>query len=135
MAKHAGDITDREQESNLLISAQKSIVTLFTSEFQQSHLHPTVPLDGNPLPLERNHKILGVTFDPQLVFHKHMGENVKKAKPRLNIVRQLTGTDWGQQKETILVTFKFLSALSLTMKRMSGFTTLACRVNSQAPDQ
>ena len=37
-----------------------------------------------------------------------MQEIVKKAKPRLNVLKQFTGTDWGQQKETILVTFKYL---------------------------
>ena len=101
-------MTNWAQERSLPISAQKSTVTLFTSETKQSNLHPTVPLDGTPLPLETNPKIPGVTFDPHLFFHKHVEEIVKKAKPRLNLLKQLTGTDWGQQKETILVTFKSL---------------------------
>ena len=108
LAEHAEDVTNWAQERSLLISAQKSTVTLFTSETKQSNLHPTVPLDGTNLPLERNPKILGVTFDPHLFFHKHVEEIVKKAKPRLNLLKQLTGTDWGQQKETILVTYKSL---------------------------
>ena len=49
-----------------------------------------------------------MTFDPHFIFHKHVDEIVRKAKPRLNILKLLTGTDWGQQKETILITFKSL---------------------------
>ena len=108
LAEHAGDVADWAQEKNLLISARKSTVTLFTPQFQQSHYHPTVPLNGNPLPLERHPKILGVTFDPHFRFHIHVEEIVKRAKPRLNILKMLTGTSWGQQKETILITFKSL---------------------------
>ena len=108
LAEHAGDVADWAHERSLLISARKSTVTLFTPEFRQSHLHPTVPMNGTPLPLERHPKILGVTFDPHFRFHKHVEAVVKKAKPRLNILKLLTGTDWGQQKETILVTFKSL---------------------------
>ena len=74
----------------------------------QSNIHPTVPLDGTPLPLERNPRILGMIFDPHLSFHKHVEEIVKKAKPRLNLLKQLTGTDRGKQKKTILVTIKSL---------------------------
>merc|ERR1719376_1136123 len=92
----------------------KSTVTLFTPEFQQSHRHPNVPLNGTSLPLDRNPKILGVTFDPHLKFHKHIETIVNRAKPRLNILMLLTGTDWGQQKETIMATFKSLVGSILT---------------------
>ena len=37
-----------------------------------------------------------------------MEEITKKAKPRIKILQLLTGTDWGQQKETVLATFKSL---------------------------
>ena len=108
LAEHAEDVADWAQERSLLISARKSTVTLFTPEFRQSHLHPIVPINGTPLPLERHPKILGVTFDPHFRFHKHVEAISKRAKPRLNILKLLTGTNWGQQKETILVTFKSL---------------------------
>ena len=108
LAEHAVDVTAWAQDRDLLLSAQKSTVTLFTPEYRQSHVHPIIPVNGTPLPLERNPKILGVTFDPHLFFHKHVEEIIRKAKPRLNILKLLTGTDWGQQKETILATFKSL---------------------------
>ena len=108
LARHAEDVADWALTKDLIVSTSKSTITLFTPEFQQSHLHPNVPLNGIPLPLDRNPKILGVTFDPHLCFHKHIESIVNRAKPRLNILKLLTGTDWGQQRETIVATFKSL---------------------------
>ena len=117
LAKHAADVTAWAEERSLIVSAKKSTVTLFTPETKQSHIHPTVPLSGSPLSLDRNPKILGVTFDPHFHFHKHVENIANKAKQRLNILRQLCGTNWGQQKETILLTFN--------MQQLSGFRTPA----------
>ena len=114
LTRHAEYIAGWAQSKNLQVSTSKSTVTLFTPEFQQSHLHPNVPLNGTTLPLDRNPKILGVTFDPHLKFHKHIESIVNRAKPRLNILKLLTGTDWGQQKETIMATFKSLVGSILT---------------------
>ena len=55
-----------------------------------------------------------MTFDPHFCFHKHVEDVIKRAKPRLNILKLLTGTDWGQQKETILNTFKSLISSLIT---------------------
>ena len=90
------------------MSAQKSTVMLFTPQTKQSRLHPTAPLNGSPLHLDRNPKILGVTFDPYFHIHQHVKNTASKAKPKLNILRQLCCKDWGQQKETIMLAFKVL---------------------------
>ena len=47
---------------------------------------------------------------------------MKKAKPRLNILKLLTGTNWGQQKETILITFKSLIGSLFTYAAPIWFT-------------
>ena len=91
-----------------MISAQKSTVTLLTSQTQQARARPIVTMNGAPLPVEPNPKNLGVTFDPTLRFHKHVDKIIQKAKPRLNILRLLTGSSWGQHKETLLATYKSL---------------------------
>ena len=108
MANHAQDVEAWANERELKVSAQKSTVTLFTPETQQGRFHPLVPLDGELLPLERTPKILGVTFDPHFHFHKHVEAIEEKAKQRLSILKALTGTTWGQQKETIIATYKAL---------------------------
>ena len=108
MANHAQDLEAWANEKMLQVSAQKSTVTLFTPETQQGRFHPLIPLGGDILPLERNPKILGVTFDPHFHFHKQAEAIEKKAKQRLPLLKALTGTTWGQQKETLIGTYKAL---------------------------
>ena len=88
------------------MSTQKSTITLFIPQTEQSSYHPIVPFNGTPLSLERLSKILGVTFDPHLFFHEHVANIVDRAKTRLNVQKALC--DWDQQRETILATLKFL---------------------------
>ena len=108
MAEHATHVEAWAGERALQVSAQKSTVTLFTPETRQGHLHPLVPMGGSFLPLEPHPKILGVTFDPHFHFHKHVETLVAKAKLKLNLLKALTGTTWGQQKETLVATYKAL---------------------------
>ena len=59
--------------------------------------------------------ILEVTFDPHFKFNAHVKSIVTRASSRINILRTLAGTtNWGQQKETILITYMSL-ILSLFM--------------------
>ena len=97
------------RERKLLVSAAKSTVTLFTSDNKQFHDHPPVLLDNNILPLEKNPKILGVKFDPSLSFNAHAQLVSGKMSQRQNIMRAVAGSTWGQQKETLLTTYKALS--------------------------
>ena len=108
LAEHAGDVGAWARERDLVVSEQKSTVTLLTPQTRQVGDRPMVTLSGAALPVEPNPKILGVTFDPGLHFHKHVENIVQKAKTILNILRLLCGTSWGQHKETMLVTFKSL---------------------------
>ena len=95
-------------ERGLTLSALKSTVTLFTSWNTEVNDHPDVQLNNSPLPLERNPRILGVTFDPRLNFSSHIENLRTRAGPRLNIMKALSGTTWGQQAETLTMTYKLL---------------------------
>ena len=106
LARHAQDVAAWAAERELQISAQKSTVTLFTSDRRQYGSHPVVPLNGTPLPLEQFPKILCITFDPLLFFHKHAERLAEGSKQGLSILKALTGTDWGQHKETLVATYK-----------------------------
>ena len=108
LSAHATQVSEWAAGRGLSISAPKSTVTLFTPDTHQSHTHPPVTLNDTPLPLERNPRILGVIFDPHFTFTPHITSLIKRATPRLNIIRALAGTNWGQQKETLLITFKSL---------------------------
>ena len=108
LSRHASEVAAWAEERQLRISPSKSHITLFTSDTHQSHLHPQVLLGSTPLPLERHPKILGVTFDPHFTFRNHVQSIATKAIDRLKILKALAGTDWGQQKETIVLTYRAL---------------------------
>jgi len=99
------DVAEWASNRGLTISVTKSHATLFTSDTHQSRLDPGVTLAGQPLPLCRHPKILGVTLDPHFTFSDHATSTANRARARLNILRALAGTSWGQSKETITTTY------------------------------
>ena len=108
LTDQATRVSEWAEQKGLSLSAPKSTVTLFTPHTHQTHTHPQVTLNSSPLPLSENPRILGVTFDPHFTFSPHIHSIVSRASSRLNILRALAGTFWGQQKETLLITFKSL---------------------------
>ena len=108
LSAHAAEVAEWADGRGLVISAPKSTITLFTPDTHQSRTHPAVSLRNSPLPLERNPRVLGVTFDTHFTFTPHVTTIINRAAPRLNILRALAGTNWGQQRETLIITFKSL---------------------------
>jgi hypothetical protein len=92
--------------NSLIVSAPKSTVTLFTPDPAQAKTHPKITVAGSVLPLVRNPKVLGVYLDTSLTFNKHCDYVAARVKKRNNVLKALAGTTWGQQKETLLMTFK-----------------------------
>ena len=83
---------------------QKFTITLFIPQFAQSSTHIQVTLNNYLLRLKKTPCILGVTFYPHFKFNTHVKSLVTRVLPRINILQALIGTNWGQQKETILIT-------------------------------
>ena len=65
------DITAYLMDNSLLISAPKSLVTLFTPDTHQTKTHPKILIEDSHLPLVQCPKILGVHLDTSLSFNKH----------------------------------------------------------------
>ena len=80
--------------------------TLFTPETKQAKYHPDIKIAGSQLPLNRSPKILGVHLDTSLTFNVHCTQAATRVSNRNNVLKALAGTSWGQQKETILMTYK-----------------------------
>ena len=51
-------------------------------------------------------KILGTTYDRGMTFKPNTTELANRAKPRLNVLKALTATSFGQQKESIINLYK-----------------------------
>ena len=92
--------------NSLLISAPKSSVRLFTPNPAQAHYHPATKIEGSRLPLECSPKLPGVYLDTFFSFNYHCGQVTTRVKKRNNVLKALTGTSWGQQKETLQMTYK-----------------------------
>ena len=98
-------IVEWAERNHLRITPEKSCVTLFTPWNRQFQTHPQVQLGNSVLPLDTTPKILGVRFDPSFTFTPHIKEVALKCSNRLNILKALSGTSWGHQKETLAVTY------------------------------
>ena len=94
------------ESRNLMVSPEKSTVTLFTPDTSQANLHPDIKLNDKTVPLEKHPKLLGVTFDTMFRFTQHINNAVKRGKSRNSILKSLAGSTWGQDQETIISTYK-----------------------------
>lgn len=101
------------RERELLVSPEKSTVTLFTPNNKEVNVHPQVSIDGKLVRLEREPKLLGVTFDTMYTFSKHAKLTVAKGKKKLNLLKSLAGSSWGQDKDTIITTYKTICRSTL----------------------
>ena len=88
------------------MSTAISTVTLFTPDTHEHHLHPHVKLADQVLPLEKKPKVLGVTLDTHLTFTQHCNNVAVKVQQRNNVLKALTGSTWGCDKETLLTTYQ-----------------------------
>ena len=96
------------KDKSLLISAPKSTVTLFTPAKHQFQMHPDITLVDTHLPLERSPKILGVIMDSSISFHKHCNYVSDRIDKRNNMLKILSGSSWGHDKDTLLLTYNAL---------------------------
>ena len=93
-------------DKQLAIAPQKSSVTLFTSDILQSRLHPQVWVGDAAAPMNRTPKILGVTLGTLFTFGPHARDCVERALRALNVMKALTGSNWGFTTETLVAAYK-----------------------------
>ena len=55
--------------------------------------------------------------DPYFKFNAHVKSIVTRASPSINIRQAFVATNWGQQKETVLITFDKLSLSHFSLIR------------------
>ena len=108
LTRAMGDLDNWVESKDLALAPDKSTVTLFTPDTHQSHHHPQVLLRGQPLRLERNPTILGVSFDPHFTFSHHARTLATKARAKLALLKATAGSTWGATKEMLQITFKGL---------------------------
>ncbi|KAF2355087.1 Ribonuclease H domain [Trinorchestia longiramus] len=108
LSTHSSDVATWAQQKGLTVSIAKSQSSLFTPDTHQYRTNPHITCEGTNLTHCRCPKIQEITFDPHFTFTPHINTICERARHRLNILKALAGSSWGQQKETITLTFKAL---------------------------
>ena len=86
--------------ARLTINVQKTKAMCFTTK---THKTPVLTLNGEKIIIEETFKYLGMVLDaPYLTWNKHIKMITKKCNKNLNILRALTGTKWGADRDSLL---------------------------------
>ncbi|MCP4055272.1 MAG: reverse transcriptase family protein [Mesoflavibacter sp.] len=94
---------------NLFISPSKSSATLFTTSSNEVKTTLKIKIDGETVPTVKKPKILGITFDNLLSFRQHAQDLKSKLNSKNNILKALSGSNWGKDKEVMITTYKAIS--------------------------
>ncbi|GFX49122.1 uncharacterized protein TNCV_3077401 [Trichonephila clavipes] len=62
-------------------------------------------MNGIQLCYVKNAKYLGYTLDQEITSNKHIEGQVIKARKRLNVLKFISGWDWGAEARTLRTTF------------------------------
>ena len=100
--QQAINAVSRWAESNgFKFSTQKTVAVRFTRS-RRAETIPTLTLNGTILPYEDKVKFLGVIFDKKLTWDPHIDSLKLKVKKSLNILKVVSGFDWGADKRSLL---------------------------------
>ncbi|UYV81533.1 hypothetical protein LAZ67_20001464 [Cordylochernes scorpioides] len=66
---------------------------------------PNIKYDNNQIKFSRTPKYLGVTLDSSLTYGPHINQTVLRAKRRLNILKRISGYEWGADRDTLRQTY------------------------------
>ena len=89
------------------ISLEKTVAVLFTHR-NNAVLPMNLIIKDTKITLEKSAKFLGVVFDSKLTWKEHIEYIVKRCQKRLNLMRMISGQNWGASKKTLLMIYRSL---------------------------
>ncbi|GFU31109.1 putative RNA-directed DNA polymerase from transposon X-element [Trichonephila clavipes] len=113
--KSDSDLTKLERDINLVLedirnftldhkinyNHTKCVISFFTTNRKLYNFQTNIFLYNHPLTIEKHPKYLGFILDPEILGNKHNDNIVFKARKRLNILRYISGRDWGADAGTL----------------------------------
>ena len=99
-------------ENGFRFSASKTVAIRFTRRRNLEEI-PTLILNGNILPYQSEVKFLGMIFDEKLTWNSHINNLKVKVKESLNILKVVSGFNWGADKKSLLRLYDSLSKSKL----------------------
>jgi hypothetical protein len=103
------DIQQWTKQNSLHLNANKTNTSIHTPAPSEHKTQTNLSLNNHTLNTNNSNKILGLTFDTQHTFTQHINKACTQAEQTLNILKALTSTHWGKQKETIINTYKAIT--------------------------
>ena len=94
------------KENNLTLNPDKTTCTLFMPDPAEYKRNLDPKINNKALPMTTHPKVLGLTLDPKLTYSTHIHNISVQAHKPLQIIKALTATGWGKQKETLMATYK-----------------------------
>ena len=88
-------------ENGFRFSKSKTVCMHFC-HLRKAHNDPILTLDGTPIPVVEEKKILGVIFDRKLSFIPHIKQLKAKYQKALNLLRVVAHTNWGADRKLLL---------------------------------
>src|ERR1700730_2431747 len=95
--------------NDLQLNPTKSSCTLFSPHNKDQEIQLQLTISNQTIPTTKHPKILGVTFDPILTFNEHTNNIKTAASKSTNILKSLTATTWGKEKETLVATYSAIT--------------------------
>ncbi len=89
------------------LSSEKTVAVVF-KRIGMEPISPSLTIQGKAIQYKKHARFLGVIFDEHLTWSKHIHDVVIRCKKDLNVLRALTGTEWGASKETLLILYRSL---------------------------
>ena len=88
------------------VSLTKTVSMLFSHKSSKPINTIKLKIGNTEIPLVKEVKFLGVTFDKKLNFKSHIAQVQTRCKQTLNLLRVISGTSWGANTKTMLMVYK-----------------------------
>ena len=89
-------------------SVAKTVAVHFSSRFQRVNVPPNIVMGNEILVYEPVARFLGLFFDSHLTWNHHLKLTKTKAIRSLNILKVVSGYDWGADQQTLLKLYNSL---------------------------
>ena len=101
------------EQNNITLNPDKTTCTLFTPDPAEYKSILDLKINNTTLPMATHPRVLGLTLDQKLTYSTHIHTiSVQVHKP-LQIIKALTATGWGKQKETLMATYNVVMGPAL----------------------
>ena len=94
------------KQNNLIPNLDKTTFTLFMPDPAEYPSNLDLKIHNNALSMATHPKVLCLTIAPKLTYSTHIHNISIDAHKPLQIIKALTATGWGKQKETLMATYK-----------------------------